>query len=296
MGAMATPGVLVHGGAGDLRGERVPEHVAGCERAARAGLDVLRAGGSAVDAAQRAVEVLEDDPRFNAGTGACLTHEGTVELDASIMDGATLAFGGVCVLPPFKNPIAIARAVMRSNRHVLYAGEGARAFALRHGFVEVPPEALITDAARERWEDVRAGRAEAGWPGGTVGAVAFDGRHVAAATSTGGMVDKEAGRVGDSPIPGAGTFADDLCGAASATGVGERIMTVSLTRAACDFLLAGASAQQAAERAIEMLSRRVDGRAGVILIDRHGNPSWARNTNTMTYAYAALDGTERSGS
>jgi beta-aspartyl-peptidase (threonine type) len=295
MTAMAAPGVLVHGGAGDLKGERVPSHVAGCERAARAGLEVLRAGGTAVDAVQRAVEVLEDDPRFNAGTGACLTRDGTLELDASIMDGATLAAGAVCALPPFKNPIAIARAVMQSGRHVLYAAEGARAFALRHGFQPAEPGTMITESARARLAEVQAGRASPAWPGGTVGAVAWDGRHVAAATSTGGMVNKEPGRVGDSPIVGAGTMADDECGAASATGVGEAIIRVSLTRLACEFVRAGRSAQEAADAAIEVLGRRVAGRAGVILIGRDGTPAWARNTNTMTYAYAALDGREFSG-
>jgi beta-aspartyl-peptidase (threonine type) len=155
---------------------------------------------------------------------------------------------------------------------------------------------MITESARARWEEVRAGRAEAGWPGGTVGAVAFDGKHVAAATSTGGMVDKEPGRVGDSPILGAGTMADDESGAASATGVGERIMRVCLTRTACESVRAGASPQEAVDRALDLLARRVDGRAGLILIAPDGTPAWGRNTSTMTYAYAAIDGTERSGS
>jgi beta-aspartyl-peptidase (threonine type) len=295
MPAMTAPGVLVHGGAGDLPGARIPAHVAGCERAARAGREVLRAGGTAVDAVQRAVEVLEDDPRFNAGTGACLSRAGTLELDAAIMDGATLATGGVCALPPFRHPIAIARAVMHSGRHVLYAGEGARAFAQRQGFAPADPPSMITAAARTRLSEVQAGRAESGWPGGTVGAVAWDGVHLAAATSTGGMVDKEPGRVGDSPLVGAGTFADDECGAASATGLGEAIIRVSLTRLACEFLRAGRSPQAAVEAAIEVLARRVDGRAGIIFMAPDGTPAWTRNTKTMTYAYAALDGREFSG-
>ncbi len=290
-----TPGVLVHGGAGDLRGDRVASHVAGCERAAAAGRDVLRAGGSAIDAVQRAVEVLEDDAQFNAGTGACLTREGTIELDASIMDGATLAAGAVCALPPFRNPIAIARAAMRDGRHVLYASAGARRFAEANGFVAADLETMITPAARARLADVKAERAEAGWAGGTVGAVAFDGKHVAAATSTGGMTDKAIGRVGDSPILGAGTLADDECGAASSTGIGEAIMKVSLARAACEAMRAGASATQAAEQAIAYLARRVRAQAGIIVMAPDGTPGWARNTSTMSYAYAALDGTERSG-
>src|SRR5581483_11133971 len=160
----------------------------------------------------------EDDPRYNAGRGACLTREGTVELDASVMDGHTLAFGGVCALPPFRNPVAVARAVLTDGRHCLYAASGAREIAVRAGFVPCEPEVLVTAAARARWAEVRAGRADAGWPGGTVGAVAFDGEHLAAATSTGGMGDRAAGRGADSSIPRACTVADDNAGASSATG------------------------------------------------------------------------------
>lgn len=271
------------------------EHVAGCRRAAGAGAEVLRAGGSAVDAVQRAVEVLEDDPRFNAGHGACLTHDGTIELDAMIMDGATLAAGAVAALPPFGNPIAISRAILCDGRHMLYAGDGARRFAEAHGFVAVDPASMISPAARAHWEDVRANRADSGFAGGTVGAVAFDGSHLAAATSTGGMTDKAAGRVGDSPILGAGTLADDASGAASATGHGEAILKVSLTRFACEAMRAGASPQAAADRAIELIARRVGGKAGIVVMGRDGTPGWARNTNTMTFAFVALDGTIRDG-
>jgi beta-aspartyl-peptidase (threonine type) len=255
----------------------------------------LRAGGSALDAVQRAVEVLEDDPQFNAGTGACLTCDGTIELDASIMDGASLAAGGVCALPPFRNPIAIARAVLREGRHVLYAADGARRFAEASGFALADPASMITAAARERLVQVREQRAEPGWAGGTVGAVAFDGAHVASATSTGGTTDKAIGRVGDSPIIGAGTLADDEAGAASATGVGEAILKVSLARLVCDFMRDGASPHDAAARAIGHLAKRVDGTGGVIAIGRDGRPGWARNTRTMSFAYIALDGSEEAG-
>ena len=290
------PGVLVHGGAGDLRGERVPSHVYGCRRAAAAGAEVLRAGGSALDAVQRAVEVLEDDPQYNAGTGACLNREGLIELDAAIMDGASLAAGGVCALPPFRNPIAIARAVLRDGRHVLYAGEGAARFAVEQGFSPAELAMMITPAARQRWSEVRAQTASPGWAGGTVGAVAFDGEHVAAATSTGGMTDKAPGRVDDSPLIGAGTLADDETAAVSATGIGEAIIKVSLARVVCEAIRAGASPQKAADEAIAMLARRMNAEGGVIVMARDGTPAWARNTATMTYAYVALDGSEQSGS
>src|SRR5262245_37740208 len=126
--------ILVHGGAGDIAEDQVPGHIAGCERAAAAAAEILAAGGSALDAVQRAVELLEEDPHVNAGTGACLNEHGAIELDASIMDGKTLRAGGVCALPPFKNPIAIARRVMEQTRHVLIAGDGAVRFAIAQGF------------------------------------------------------------------------------------------------------------------------------------------------------------------
>jgi beta-aspartyl-peptidase (threonine type) len=215
-------GVLVHGGAGHVPAERRPRHVEGCARAARAGAEVLARGGSALDAVEVAVRALEDDPSFNAGTGACLNAEGRVEHDASIMNGADLRAGAICALAAFKNPIAIARAVLDDGRHVLYAAEGARAFAAAHGFVEVDPESLVTEVARAAWEAAKRSGAAAGWAGGTVGAVARDASgHVAAATSTGGTMNKRPGRVGDSPLIGAGCIADDESGAVSTTGHGE---------------------------------------------------------------------------
>ncbi len=203
-------GVLVHGGAGHVPAERRPRHIEGCARASRAGAEILARGGSALDAVEIAVRVLEDDPSFNAGTGACLNAEGRVEHDASIMSGIDLRAGAVCALSGFANPIAIARAVLDDGRHVLYAAEGARAFAAAHRFVEVDPAALVTEAARAAWEAAKRSGAAAGWAGGTVGAVARDASgHVAAATSTGGTMNKRPGRVGDSPLIGAGCFADD---------------------------------------------------------------------------------------
>jgi beta-aspartyl-peptidase (threonine type) len=210
--------ILVHGGAGDVRADRLPEHVEGCRLAATEAARILMGGGSALNAAQRAVEILEDDPRFNAGTGACLNAEGRIELDAAIMEGTLLRAGSVAVLPPFQHPIAIARTVLNEGGHVMYAGEGAERFALSRGFARATDDALITDAARARWDVVRAGGASEGWAGGTVGAVARD-RHgtVVAATSTGGLVNKAPGRIGDSPVLGGGTYADDEAGACSNT-------------------------------------------------------------------------------
>lgn len=287
--------VIVHGGAGSVAPERRADHAAGCERAVAAALEVLQAGGSALDAAQRAVEVMEDDPRFNAGRGACLNELGGVELDAAIMDGAGLRYGAVCAMPPVRNPIAAARAALEDGRHAVYAGDGALRFAEAHGVPRVSDEALITPEAKARWEAVRAGQAESGWAGGTVGAVVFDGAHVAAATSTGGMMGKARGRVGDSPLPGAGTYADDLAGGASATGHGEKILRVGVAFAGIAALRSGAEAPAAAAQAIELLASRVQGTGGVIVLDRHGRPGRAHNTETMTWAWGSTAGERGSG-
>jgi beta-aspartyl-peptidase (threonine type) len=288
--------VLVHGGAGDLRPDRVDDHIAGCRQAAAGAAEVLRAGGSALDAVQRAVSVLESNPSFNAGTGACLNADGLIELDAAIMEGSGLRVGAVCALPPFLSPIAVARAVLEEGRHVLYAGEGAARFAREHGFVPVSSESMTTEAARARWVAARAGQVGEGWAGGTVGAVARDATGtVAAATSTGGLVNKRVGRVGDSPLPGAGTYADGQGGACSATGAGEAIIRVVLAKSTSDALRAGSLPEAAARAAIQNLGARVRGTGGLIVVDRAGRLGLARNTASMSWAAAGLALGEASG-
>jgi beta-aspartyl-peptidase (threonine type) len=286
-GGVIRPVVIVHGGAGDVRPETRDVMVATAIAAAQAGVARMEAGGSALDAAEAAVVVLEDDPHFNAGTGACLTETGSIELDASIMEGTTLQAGAVAALPPFRNPIRIARSVLEDGRHLLYAAEGAAAFAKAKGFAPSTVEALRTEAAVARLELVKKGRAGQGWAGGTVGAVACDslGR-VAAATSTGGTVGKAPGRVGDTPIIGAGTYADDRGGACSATGIGEAIIRICLSRLACDLMASGLTAPVAAGQAIAEFGERVGGSGGIVIVDRHGNVGWAKNTPTMTWAVA----------
>jgi L-asparaginase / beta-aspartyl-peptidase len=282
----------VHGGAGDVPPARRPAQAEGCRVAALAGGALLGSGGRALDAVQRAVEILEDDLRYNAGTGACLTADGRLELDAAIMDGATLKAGAVCALSPFKHPIAIARAVLDRGAHVLYAAEGARAFAEEAGFVPAEPAEMITEAARKSLAQVLARGATALSAGGTVGAVARDVRgNVAAATSTGGMIGKRPGRVGDSPILGAGTYADNLTGAASATGEGEGILRVTLTAQIQSWLRSGMTLEAAARSAIELLGQRVAASGGVIVVAPSGELAFARSTATMSWA-AAWEGAE----
>ena len=278
--------VLVHGGAG--RSESDSDRIEGCRRAAAAAAVLLSGGASSLDAVQTAVRALEDDPLFNAGTGACLTEEGLIELDAAIMDGSSLRVGAVCAMPPFRNPIDVARAVLLEGRHVLYAAEGAAAFARRAGFEPSTLEAMTTERARRKWEDFRkAALAPGSVPMGTVGAVARDARgNLAAATSTGGMLGKKSGRVGDSPIAGAGTFADDEAGGASATGQGEGILRTCLAKTAVDEMRGGLDPETAARRVIEHLSHRVGATGGIILVDWKGRIGLARSTPSMAWGAA----------
>lgn len=286
--------ILVHGGAGNVPKERIAVHVAACERAAAAGAEVLASGGSALDAVQRAVEVLEDEPALNAGTGACLNEDGDIELDASLMDGASLRAGAVCALPPFTHPIAIARRVMDASPHVLLAGAGAARFAVANGFLPAEPASMITDLARQRLEAVRTKQATEGWAGGTVGAVARDADgHVAAATSTGGTVNKLAGRVGDAPLIGSGTYADDTKGACSTTGDGEAMIRVCLAKSAVDLATNGAG--DAARRSLTTMHARTGGDGGLLVVGHDGALGWARTTKTMSWAAITDDGARTSG-
>ncbi len=284
--------VLVNGGAGDVAPDQAALHERGCRAAAEVGAAILRAGGSALDAVERAVVALEDDPLFNAGTGACLNEEGLVELDASIMEGTTLRAGGVCALPPFLHPVSIARAVLEEGRHVLYAGSGAARFAALRGFRPSTSDAMTTDAARSRWSAARASAGgDTAGPPGTVGAVVRDARGgLAAATSTGGRLLKAAGRVGDSPIPGAGNYTDDQCGAASATGNGEAILRVCLSKTAAELLRSGSRPEDAARAVLRMLVDRTGGTGGIILVDRRGRLGGARTTETTAGAGATAAG------
>lgn len=289
---VVVPALVVHGGAGDLDPERADEARAGCRRAVDAGLEVLASGGPAVDAVCAAVRVLEDDPLFNAGNGAALNRAGRVECDAAVMDGRTLRIGAVASMADAPTAVSVARAVLDDGEHVLLVGQGAWLFAAEHGFSPAAPGALVTeksltrlDAERKR----RAAGAESSGLGGTVGACAVDAAgHVAAATSTGGTTFKRPGRVGDTPLAGCGTYADDEGGAASATGVGEAIIRVTLTRMCVDAMRAGADASRAAWQSIEELGRRTGGQAGLICCDARGRLGAALSTATMSFGAGRL--------
>jgi beta-aspartyl-peptidase (threonine type) len=273
-------------------------------QAAQTGWEILTRGGSALDAVEAAVRLLEDDPVYNAGTGACLTATGEVELDAAIMDGATLRCGAVAAVKDVKNPVVLARLVMERSEHVLLAGPGASAFARTVGLPAHDGALLVTREQRARWERLLLAHAGGGQavplerhedvaaPKGTVGAVARDLRgHLAAATSTGGMVMKLPGRVGDTPVIGCGTYADDALAAVSCTGHGERIIQLTLARHCADLVGQGRSAMEAAEEAIRSLGARLQGDGGVIVLARHGDVGFAHNTPAMSRAWSRPDGT-----
>ncbi len=282
MSTRAEPIVVVHGGASEWYAGTGPGRAA-CERAAQAGWEALAAGGTALDAVIAAVRVVEDDPACNAGTGAVLTSRGTLELDACVMDGASLASGAVAVLPPFRHPIDIARAVLEDGRYHLLAGDGAAAFARARGFAPCDPELMITADRRAEFE----GRGSFD-RGNTVGAVALDANgRLAAATSTGGISGTDPGRVGDAPLVGGGTYADEHA-ACSCTGDGEAFARACAAFWTVENVAQGA--QAAAERSVARVLERYGGYGGLILIDKAGDVGIARSASAMPHAIARSDG------
>jgi beta-aspartyl-peptidase (threonine type) len=312
--AAAIPLIAIHGGAGTMSRSGA---AAGQEAAYHAALQavlvpaqqLLAGGGSALDAVSLAVELLEDCPFFNAGHGAVFTHDATHELDAAVMDGATLRAGAVACVTRIKRPVRAARAVMEHSEHVLFAGPGAEAFAQQHGLELVEPAYFSTEARREQLQRALAtdrtvldhdGAALAfrAAPApleekdkmGTVGAVALDAHgNLAAATSTGGMTNKQPGRVGDSPLIGAGTYADNQSAAVSCTGTGEMFIRLATAYDLCARMrYAGLSLQAAAEQVVMQALPAIAGRGGLIAVDRHGNLSMPFNTEGMYRGHARV--------
>jgi L-asparaginase / beta-aspartyl-peptidase len=294
-------GIAIHSGSGTftlatLADRREPIRTAMTEALA-AGHRVLAAGGSSLDAVEAAIRLMEDSPLFNAGRGAVFTHDGVNELDASIMDGASRRAGAVAGVKQIKNPIALARLVMDKSVHVMMAGAGAEAFAVSQGVELVDPSYFRTDRAWDTLqreleaERQQSSAAPAGYFG-TVGAVALDRQgNLAAGTSTGGMSNKRYGRVGDSPIIGAGTYAsNDSCGISS-TGHGEYFIRYSVAHDVCARVAyGGVSLQQAADEVVQNVLRKAGGEGGVIGMDRLGRVAFSFNVTGMGRGYAGPDG------
>ena len=270
------------------------EYRSGLEAALIAGWEILSKGGTSLDAVEAAVSSLEDFPLFNAGRGSVFTHEGTQEMDASIMDGKTLNAGAVAAVKNIKNPVSLARLVMERTEHILLAGEGANEFAEQMGVHLEPDEYFFTE---HRWLQLQEAMAEgrvqldhaAAKPIGTVGAVACDSHgHLAAATSTGGMTNKKFGRVGDTPLIGAGTYADETC-AVSCTGHGEYFMLgVTAYDVAARMKYKGLSLEDAARETIERLTE-IKGDGGLIAVDTQGNVTMPFNSEGMYRGYIGND-------
>jgi beta-aspartyl-peptidase (threonine type) len=269
--------LIAHGGAGPVPAAERPLRQAAVERARDAGW--ARIGEGALAAVVAAVRLMEDEPLLNAGIGACLNGDGVVELDAGVMQGADLRAGGVACLRDVRHPIDLAVAVMRDGRHVLLAADGASRFARDHGVeIVADPSIFITD--RKRQELIEGAD--------TVGAVARDADgHLAVAVSTGGMTGKLPGRIGDSPIPGAGFYADDRFGAVCGTGVGEAFIRLGLARLMVVELQHGMAPAAVARGAVAHLGGALKAPGGVILIGREGQPEAAFNTPAMPFAIAS---------
>lgn len=292
--------LAIHGGAGTIERSKITPDLErpyrdGLGRSLRAGYDILEKGGSSLDAVEAAVRLLEDDPHFNAGKGAVFTEAGTNELDASIMDGKTLKAGAVASLKHIRNPISLARMVMEKSPHVMMDGAGAEAFAKQNGVELVDQKYFYTE---ERWQSLQrlkeAQKKSGGGGGGkkfiisdqdqhgTVGAVALDqAGNIAAATSTGGTTNKKAGRIGDSPIIGAGTYANNATCAVSATGDGEYfIRSVVAHDISALIEYRAMSLSQAAQEVLDKVAK-LGGTGGLIAIDRKGNITQPFNTSGM---------------
>ncbi len=303
------PALIVHGGAWDIPDEAVDACKSGCHRALTAGWSILSRGGSALDAIEAAIIVLEDDPVFDAGYGSHLNLDGHVECDAIVMNGATLRSGAAATLQRVKNPIQLARKILENCPHMMLVAEGAERFAREHGIQLCDREQMISEAEREAWMkckgDKHAAEHHRGHEQGTVGAVALDAAgNLFAATSTGGTCCKLPGRVGDSPLIGCGCYADSGAGGASCTGYGEAIMKVVLAKSAVDALCRPAvcvdtpaniscgtsTADLAAREAVHLLAKRTHAAGGIILLDRAGNSGFAFSTPRMAYGFVSYDG------
>ncbi len=312
MSQSSQPLLLVHGGAWAIPEAMRAAHEAGVLAALNHGYSLLEGGASAVEAVTAAVTLLEDDETFDAGRGAFLTRDGRVQLDALLMEGATLRAGGVACVERLRNPIQAARLVLEQSPHVYFVGTGAEEFAASHGMPLIENRELVVPREEANLREAQA-RQAAGVPDSTfagtgtpaphlpsgkglddhdtVGAVALDREgNLAAGTSTGGTLNKAPGRVGDSSLIGCGCYADNQSAAASLTGWGEPIMKLVLGKWAVDRVQAGATPQEAAVDAIEYLSQRMGGHGGIILMDARGRVGLAHNTPSMAWGLAAADG------
>ena len=287
------PVLVVHGGAWAIPDDMVDAHLNGVRNAVAAGWRALAKGGTALDAVEEAVVVMEDDETFDAGRGSFLNRDGKVQLDAFIMEGSTLRGGGVGCVERIRNPIRAARKILSESPHVYFVAEGAERFAAEHGIALCDNQELVIPREVERLRAFQAQTAEQApdlfaptISHDTVGAVALDrDGNIAAATSTGGTLNKAPGRLGDSSLIGCGCYADNESAAASLTGWGEPIMKLVLAKWAADRVLAGNLPEWVSQEAMNYLKARVNGHGGIILLDGKGRIGISHNTPRMAWAY-----------
>ena len=302
------PVLVVHGGAWAIPDDMVEAHIRGVNHALAAGWRVLERSGSSVDAVEEAVVIMEDDETFDAGRGSFLNRDGRVQLDALIMDGATLRTGGVGCVEHLRNPIRAARKILSESPHVYFVADGAEKFAAEHGVPLCKNEDLIIPREIERLRKYQAELAarNAKQDGNdlfapdtddmtvshdTVGAIALDrDGNIAAATSTGGTLNKAPGRLGDSSLIGCGCYADNESAAASTTGWGEPIMKLVLAKWTVDRIAAGNLPEWSAQEAMNYLKQRVNGHGGIIVLNREGHVGISHNTPRMAWAYKTAKG------
>jgi beta-aspartyl-peptidase (threonine type) len=285
--------LVVHGGAWAIPDDMVAAHLNGVSNARAAGWRVLERGGSALDAVEETIVVMEDDETFDAGRGSFLNRDGKVQLDAFIMDGATLRGGGVGCVERLRNPVRAARKILSDSPHVYFVAEGAERFAVEHGIALCRNEDLIIPREIERLREYQSHLEEhcadlfaPTISHDTVGAVALDrDGNIAASTSTGGTLNKAPGRLGDSSLVGCGCYADNSSAAASTTGWGEPIMKLVLAKWAADRVASGSLPDWAAKEAMNYLKQRVNGHGGIILLDREGRFGIAHNAPRMAWAF-----------
>src|ERR1700716_301421 len=286
------PVLVIHGGAWAMPDDMVDAHINGVRNALAAGWRVLKRGGSSLDAVEEAVVIMEDDETFDAGRGSFLNRDGKVQLDALIMDGGTLRAGGVGCVERLRNPVRAARKILSESPHVYFVGEGAERFAAEHGVALCRNEDLIIPREVERLHEYQAQTASGGndlfapaISHDTVGAIALDrDGNIAAATSTGGTLNKAPGRLGDSSLIGCGCYANNESAAASTTGWGEPIMKLVLAKWTADRIATGSLPEWAAQESMNYLKERLNGHGGMILLDAFGRFGISHNTPRMAWA------------
>ncbi|MCX6137407.1 MAG: isoaspartyl peptidase/L-asparaginase [Ignavibacteriales bacterium] len=286
--------LMIHGGAWDIPDDLVEAHRQGVARALAIGWEILSKGGSSIDAVEKSINAMEDDPTFDAGRGSFVNSIGEIELDASIMNGSTFRAGAIAAVQNIRYPISLARSIMENSEHILLVGTGAVRFGREHGILQCRDDDLLVGRELERWKELQ-GKENVSTkdafrkkrPGDTVGAVALDENGlIVAGTSTGGTPNKYPGRVGDSPLIGCGTYADSTIGGVSCTGWGEAIIKVVLAKTVVDMMEHnGGDPVAAATQAIERLEEKVEGYGGVIVLNREGVPAVFFNTPRMARAY-----------